>query len=154
MIRGTCIGLVLFALLSACGTDNPVANETRSAQSATTTTATSPASTSPAATNEDDTAGEDVVDYVAAVDELLAETGYADAILEDPDVFVATGWLLCDQLDSGLDPANILTTYVEAITWSSIDAADDDTLVLAGTLLGTAVGHLCPEHTERVEQAL
>ena len=40
------------------------------------------------------------------------------------------------------------------MTGSGIDTADDDTPVLAGALLGTAVGYLCPEHAEHVEQSL
>ena len=95
-----------------------------------------------------------VIEFVAAVDELLVGTGYEDAVVDDPEVFVATGWLFCEQLDQGMGPKEILTVYVETLTDSDIEDADDDTLKLAGTLLGTAVGHLCPEHADIVEEGL
>jgi len=69
-------------------------------------------------------------------------------------VEVATGWLFCEQLDQGMGPIEILTVYVETLTGSDIEDADDDTLTLAGTLLGTAAGHLCPEYADIVEEGL
>lgn len=159
----TSLVLAIAVVLAACGTgdngslDRSASTAATSPTTADDNTATSPtsppqSSTSPAL--DDGAVNDDVIEFVAAVDELLAETDYADAAVDDPDVFVATGWLLCDQLNDGLDPAEVLTVYVETLTGTDIDTADDDTLVLAGTLLGTAVGHLCPEHTETVEQSL
>jgi hypothetical protein len=97
---------------------------------------------------------DDVIEFVAAVDELLVGTAYEDAVVADPEVFVATGWLFCEQLDQEMGPIEILTVYVETLTDSDIEDADDDTLTLAGTLLGTAAGHLCPEHADIVEEGL
>lgn len=97
---------------------------------------------------------DEVIDFLVALDELMVDTTYEDAVTEDPEVFVATGRLFCEQLDQGVAPAEILTTYVETLTSSDIEAGEDDTLALAGSLLGTAVGFLCPEHTELIEENL
>ena len=37
--------------------------------------------------------GDEVLAFVAAVDELLVDTEYEDLIVEEPEVFVATGLL-------------------------------------------------------------
>ena len=89
-----------------------------------------------------------------AVDELLFDTAYEDLITEDPEVFVATGLLFCEQLAEGVGPSDILVSYVETLTGGDIDDADDDTLTLAGSILGTAVGYLCPEHVDLLEEGL
>ncbi len=95
---------------------------------------------------------EEVLAYLAAVEELLGATAYANAVVEDPDVFLATGFVFCERLTEGEEPDDILRFYVETLTGSDIDEADDDALDLAGTILGTAVGFLCPEHTTIIEQ--
>jgi hypothetical protein len=98
--------------------------------------------------------GEEAVDFVVAVDELLIDTAYEGLVTEDPEVFVATGLLFCEQLSEGVGPSDILVSYVEALTGGDIDDADDDTLTLAGSILGTAVGYLCPEHVALLEEGL
>lgn len=95
---------------------------------------------------------DEVLDYIAAVRELLEGTDYEDAVAEGPDVFIATGYLFCEQLAGDVSPTDVLTEYVETLTGSDIEQADDDELALAGTILGTAVGFLCPEHTELIEE--
>ena len=153
MIGRTLFVLALAVLATACGPDVDVGVDIPASTSASTPTTTrSDTATSTTSLPESSmslafpgaAADDDVVEFVAAVDELLAETAYADAVFDAPEVFVATGWLLCDELKQGIDPAQALTVYIETITGDNIDAADDDTLVLAGTLLGTAVGYLCP----------
>ena len=98
--------------------------------------------------------GDEVLDFVAELVELLVDTEYEDLIVEEPEVFVATGLLFCEQLAEEVDPLDILTEYVETLTGAGIEDADDDTLTLAGSILGTAVGFLCPEHTELVQEGL
>ena len=162
MIRRICLVLVLAALSASCGTGEDVSQDLPASISSTsptvgsdtTTSPTSPTESTPSLAFDDAVVGEDVIGFVAAIDQLLAETDYAGAAIADPDVFVATGWLLCDQLDKGISAPQVLTGYVETMAGTNIDAATDDTLVLAGTLLGTSVGYLCPEHTAEVEQRL
>ena len=98
--------------------------------------------------------GDEVLDFVAALDELLVDTEYKDLIVEEPEVFVATGLLFCEQLAEEVDPLDILTEYVETLTGGGVEDADEDTLILAGSILGTAVGFFCPEHTELVQEGV
>lgn len=102
----------------------------------------------------DSEADADVVGFTWSLIDLLVDTEYADAILEDPEVFVATGYLFCEGLEQGQSPAEILSKYVETITNGDIEDAPDEVLVLAGSLLGTAVGYLCPEFSELLETSL
>ena len=125
--------------------------ETTSTLSETTTTST-PAEPDESANLED--VSDEVIEFVAALAELLAETEYVDSIIEDPEVFVATGILFCEQLTGGTAPPDLLTDYVETLTGGDIEEADDDSLTMAGSILGTAVGYLCPEHTEMLEESL
>ena len=150
-------------VLAACGGSGE--DSTSSTGGSTTITASAPSSINLATTTSTPVpstslvvdgvvVNDDVIEFVAAVDELLAGTVYEDAVVDDPEVFVATGWLFCEQLDQGMGPTEILTVYAETLTDSDIEDADDDTLTLAGTLLGTAVVHLCPEHVDIVEEGL
>ncbi len=104
---------------------------------ATTTTATADATVDPDAA---------VVAFIAALEESLAGTRYEGEALDSPEVFVATGQLFCEQLDAGAERDEILVSYIEALTGAPPEAASDDDLVLAGSLLGVSVGALCPEH--------
>lgn len=125
--------------------------ETPSTLSATTTTLT--AADPDENVNPPDVSDE-VVSFVAALADLLAKTGYLDSIIDDPEVFVATGILFCEQLTGGTAPPDVLTDYVETLTEGDIEEADDDSLTLAGSILGSAVGYFCPEHTELLEESL
>ncbi len=97
---------------------------------------------------------DEVVGFVAALADLLADTEYVDSVIDDPEVFVATGILFCEQLTGGTAPPDVLTDYVETLTEGDIEEADDDSLTLAGSILGSAVGYFCPEHTELLEESL
>ena len=125
--------------------------ETTSTLSETTTTS-APAEPDESANLED--VADEVVGFVAALAELLAETEYVDSTIDEPEVFVATGILFCEQLTGGVAPPDLLTDYVEALTGADIEEADDDSLTLAGSILGSAVGYLCPEHAELLEESL
>ena len=119
----------------------------------TTTVQPSTTLTSPPDSGEFEIASE-VIEFVAAIDELLLDTNYEGLVEEDPEVFIVTGLLFCEQLSEGVLPSEILTFYVESLAGDHIDKADDDTLVLAGSILGTAVGYFCPEHTDTLEEGL
>lgn len=90
----------------------------------------------------------DLVTYVAAIEDVLAGTGYEGEALENPDVFLATGALFCEQLDSGMTPDTVMTGYIEALTAGSIEQAGDDELTMAGGVLGVGVVTLCPQHMD------
>jgi hypothetical protein len=92
-----------------------------------------------------------VVEFIALVEAAIADTRYAGQALAEPDVFVATGRLLCDSLTSGHGPETVVRDYVEALEGVPVAAASDDSLVLAGGLLGAAVATLCPEHAPLVQ---
>ena len=47
------------------------------------------------------------------------------------------------------DPDVVLARYLDELA-GGVDTATDDQLVLAGALLGSAVGVLCPRHTDSV----
>ncbi len=161
--------VVLVLLIAACSesgsSDSPTstgpsvdtnatsaaADETTLQEVATTTTSVANSSTTAFETDGIEVSDE-ILDYLTAVEELLTGTAYEDAVSEDPDVFVATGFAFCERLTQGEEPADVLGFYVETLTGSDIEAAGDDELTLAGTVLGTAVGHLCPEHTAAIEQ--
>ncbi|MCZ6663280.1 MAG: hypothetical protein O6951_10230 [Actinobacteria bacterium] len=125
--------------------------ETPSTLSATTTMLTS---AEPDESVNPENVSDQVVGFVAALADLLAETEYVDSVIDDPEVFVATGILFCEQLAGGTAPPDILTDYVETLTEGDIEEADDDSLTLAGSILGSAVGYFCPEHTELLEESL
>ncbi len=165
MIRrlGPAFALVA-VVLTGCTADSEVASTDATREAETQPPSTAPDDERAAPDDEnaepadalafDETVDDGVVEFIATVDELLAETEYATTAIEDPDVFVSTGLLFCGQLDQGTKPTEILTSYVEALTGDAIDKSDNDSLTLAGALLGSAVGHLCPEHTTRVEQGI
>jgi hypothetical protein len=90
-----------------------------------------------------------VVVFIAAVEETLTGTSYEGAALADPDVFVATGRLFCDQLDAGDDIDTVLARYLTELA-GGVDAAGDDELVLAGAVLGAATVSLCLDHAAAV----
>lgn len=158
---------VIAVLLTACSSDTSDGSatsagppESRTAPVETTTTQTTNAETpdSTSTTNPVDLdeaeVSDAVLDYLTAVEELLVDTAHEDAVSENPEVFVATGFLLCEKLTEGEAPADILTVYVETLTGNGIEEAADDDLALAGSILGSAVGYLCPQHTALIEEGL
>lgn len=94
---------------------------------------------------------EDLAVFVAAMEELLVGTVYEGEAIKEPELFLATGRLFCDWLDEGDDPDGVLTRYLDELA-GGVDAATDDQLVLAGALLGAAVGVLCSAHAASVGQ--
>ena len=100
--------------------------------------------TAPAVTADDAT-----VIFVAAVEATLVGTAYEGAALESPEVFVATGRLLCERLDAGDTVREVLSDYLDELAGGA-DRAGDDQLVLAGAVLGAAAVTLCPHHASEV----
>lgn len=90
----------------------------------------------------------DLVTYVAAMEDVLAGTTYEGEALQSPEVFLATGALFCDQLDSGMTLDDVVTKYIETLTSGSVDEALDDDLAMAGGVIGVGVVTLCPQHLD------
>lgn len=162
MVRRSAILLLVLSLTAAAcsGGDTqptstttavPIDTSSTTTLSVVTTETIAPTTTS---TTEEVEVEDEVIEFIAAIDELLIDTAYEDLANDDPEVFIATGLLFCEQLTEGAAPADLLVTYVESLTGGDIADADDDTLTLAGSILGTAVGYLCPEHTELIEEGL
>ncbi|NQV07864.1 DUF732 domain-containing protein [bacterium] len=87
----------------------------------------------------------DLVVFIATVEELVVGTSFEGEALNEPDLFVATGRYFCERLDQGDTPDDVLVAYLDEMA-GGVDVATDDQLVLAGALLGAAVGVLCPPH--------
>lgn len=93
----------------------------------------------------------DIVDFVSDLAVLLEDSPYADALAEDPEVFVATARLLCERLADDEPPFELLVDYLTLLSDGSPSDAPDEVLDLAGWLLGVGVGSFCPEYSDRLE---
>ena len=160
--------LVLVLMVGGCGSDALGADDgttssagtgssvgTTSSSEVPVTAGASPTTiapeTSAAATPETTIrAEEDLVAFIATLEELLAGTSYEGEALNEPDVFVATGRLLCERLDRGDDLDDVLSAYLDQLA-GGVAIATDDELVLTGALLGAAAGALCPQHGAQLE---
>jgi hypothetical protein len=145
------VGVLL--MLTACGdrgstdvTRAMILDTTTTTVNTTTTTAGTPSSTSSLAPGP--VRDVDLVTYVAALEDALAGTAYEGEVLRSPEVFLATGALFCDQLESGLSPEEALSHYVEALTNGPVEQAMDDDLAMAGGVLGVGVVTLCPQYSD------
>jgi len=96
-------------------------------------------------------ASNDIVAFVSDLAVLLKDSPYADALEEDPEVFVASAKLLCEMLATDAPPFEVLREYAALLGGGSTEGASDETLDLAGWLFGTAVGTFCPEYSDRLE---
>ena len=92
----------------------------------------------------------DLVGYVAVIEHMLEGTSYEGAALASPDVFLATGALFCNQLDTGITSDTVLVNYIETLTGGSVDDASDDDLTMAGAVLGSGLATLCPHHISTI----
>ncbi|MFH1331078.1 MAG: DUF732 domain-containing protein [Actinomycetota bacterium] len=155
--------LVVALLVAACGSSTsgsgnvPEALEgTTSSSGGSLTTSSAPTTAAPSTSAGTTTAApfastveEDLVGFLATLEELLVGTSYEGEALNEPDVFVATGRLFCERLDKSDSADDVLSAYLDELA-GGVGAASDDELVLAGALLGAAVGALCPEHAALV----
>ncbi len=167
MVEGmsrTIVVVLVAGLLGSCGDGSTPSNIDRPAASTVPATSTEASTLPPevadtvsstvATTATSDEVGpnltvgvdEPFAEFIAAMENSLAGTRYEGEPLASAEVFLATGWLMCEELNLGADPDDLLTHYVEELTGGTIDAAGDDELILAGSLLGVSVGVLCPDH--------
>ena len=83
--------------------------------------------------------------FLAAVAEVLVGTRFEDAPFEDPEIFAATGLLLCERMKAGAVGDEVVFDYLTELTGGDASSADDDQLILAGALMGAAKEALCPQ---------
>ena len=145
------VGVLL--ILTGCGdggstdVDTTVLDTTTVATTATTVRTVGSAATTVA---PDQVGPVDLASYVAALEDALVGTAYEGEVLQSPEVFLATGALFCDQLDSGMTPDEVLTLYLETLTNGPVERAVDDDLAMAGGVLGVGVVTLCPQYSATV----
>ncbi len=82
--------------------------------------------------------------FLAAVGETLEGTRFEGLPFEEPEVFAATGLLLCERLEDGVVEDQVIVEYLSELADGDLTLADDDQLVLAGALMGAAETALCP----------
>jgi hypothetical protein len=82
--------------------------------------------------------------YLAAVAQTLGGTRFEALPFEEPELFAATGLLLCERREDGVVEDDIIVEYLTDLTDGDPALADDDQLVLAGALMGAAETALCP----------
>lgn len=148
--------LVSVLLFTACSSASPTDLSTTDpaprSTDVTTEQSTSPATSSTAAAVAEGTSA-DLAVFIAALEAGLTDTRYSGTALSDPEVYIATGQLFCEELDGGAEPALMLSDYLEILTGGDIGSADDDDLIVSGLLLGVSVEVLCPRHTDALVEA-
>ena len=135
-------------LLTACGGRAAEEPTNTIVLDNTTTTSRPPTTTTTTTAGPGPLEEVDLVTYLAAMEDVLAGTTYEGKALQSPEIFLATGALFCDQLDSGMTPDDVVTKYIETLTSGSIDEALDDDLAMAGGVIGVGVVTLCPQHLD------
>ena len=101
-----------------------------------TATTAGPSATTPAAVPELEV-------FIAAIDAALVDTTYAGAAFDDPEVFLATGQLMCEMLDEGAAVDDVLSAHLDALADSMPEGLGDDEATLSGVVLGAAVEAIC-----------
>jgi len=72
-------------------------------------------------------------------------TRFEDGPFEDPEIFAATGLLLCERMETGAIGGEVVFEYLTELSDGDPALADDDQLALAGALIGSAGEALCPQ---------
>ncbi len=147
--RSIALALVLAACSSA-----PIVNEPETdATSPPAATAPNSASTTeqvPA--SEPDPLTDNAAVFVASLEETVADTVFAGAILDSPDVFIAAAEIMCTRLDAEDSVDDILTDYLNGLLEADNELTEEDVIVLAGGVMGTSVQLFCPQHIELIEE--
>lgn len=138
--------VVLGGLLVGCSTEATPGT----ADGDGTPTAVEATSDEPTALATDDPAVRDAV-LLTAVDEVLADTRFADLVDEDPGAFLETADTLCAGLDDGVAVDEVLAVFLTTLGDEGL-TLDEDTAYLGGAVLGAAVTVRCPEHEAAVAE--
>jgi len=164
-----CIGmplrsLALVMILASCSgagatTTQPsvVAIESPTIPSAAPTTSSAPTdrTTTPVAiVDEPDLLADNALVFVATLEEAFAGTSFEGAVLESPELFIATAEVICVRLDNGDEIDQILLDYIDGL--SNADGADNtvsenEAAAVAGGVLGASLELFCPEHRQLIE---
>jgi hypothetical protein len=144
-MRAWRVGVAAAVLLTACGTDAAAPSD--SALPAVDTSSTAGATVADGASGADPVFRDTV--FLTAVDRILAGTSYEGLVDVDPEAFTETAATLCERLDGGADPDDLLSEYLVALGEARTPVSDDDAY-LAGALLGAGVEVYCPEHADRL----
>lgn len=104
-----------------------------------------PSDTSPTY-DMDDPAVADAV-FLTAVADVLDGTTHQGLVDEEPGVLLATADTICDRLDGGARPDELVGEYLDALAEASARDATADDGALAGALLGAGVEVFCPQHS-------
>lgn len=92
---------------------------------------------------------DNAIAFVAALEEAFAGTTFAGAVLDSPEVFVATAEVICVRLDNGDQVDQILVDYVEGLSNADGGAdtvSENEAAVVAGGVLGASLELFCPQH--------
>lgn len=161
VVKALSVLVAVLVLVSACSAESGLGAEVSVADTTATPTTIRVTSTATAPVEETSTssAGEaepevgfGVIEFVDVLADLADGSIYEDLVIEDPEVFVATGFLFCERLTDGGTPSDLLTEYVANLHDGELDDAPGEVLDMSGWILGTAVGYLCPEHSEILEE--
>lgn len=131
---------VLFALVACSGSTADSAVSVTAASPAPSAT-TDPSPTSTAASTGGVGPQYDV--YLAAAADALSGTRYENTPFDDPELFAATGLLVCERLADGQPADDFIFEYLTELTGGDPASAGDDQLVLAGAIVGAATEALC-----------
>lgn len=136
----------LLALTACAGTSSPAtATAIEPSETVPPAPTTAAAVTSTTSTETTVPAGPAYDVYLAAVADVVAETRFADAPYDDPELFAATGLLVCERLAAGQSADDFVFEYLTELTGGDAASADDDQLVLVGAIVGAATEALCVE---------
>ncbi len=143
--------VLVVSLLAACGAEpevRPPLESVSTTQPASEPPATEPTPTvatvaeTPVPTDEED--GPDYDVFLAAVADTLIGTRFEGLPYEEPELFAATGLVLCERMESGAIVGEVVFEYLGELTEEDPASADDDQLTLAGALTGASQQALCP----------
>lgn len=87
----------------------------------------------------------DLAVFLAAVDMVLVDTSYSGSALTDAELFIATGQLFCERLESGASQDEVLDAHLDAMTDARGGAIRDDDVLAAGAVMGASIEVICPE---------
>lgn len=158
LTTGACAGSGDATTVTANPPTNPPTTPPTTPPLVTTTSPATPETTPPASVNEDPpvtdvttpettaavTTGPSYDVFLAAVAESVVGTRFEGAPFDDPEIFTATGLLMCERVTAGFGPDEVILEYLTELTGGRPAGADDDQLVLAGALFGAAEVALCP----------
>jgi len=125
------ISTIAILALTGCTIERTVVQEPTTTTEATTTTTEAPVYEIPATASSED-------DFISLIIQVYGPLPVSRAEV------IATGWMTCDGLDSGVTQAE-----VEQIILSSADS--EDSILFLTSIFGSAVLHLCPQYSWMIE---